>query len=68
MVMTCVTFNDLVRLNKQEKVAVKYTTMLRESVSMEFGKKFLNNFEIVQQLLGMCKLLVLVQCPYILNT
>jgi hypothetical protein len=52
MFMNCENFEDLVRLNQQEKVAVKYTTMLRESVSVEFGVIFKKNLEIVQELLG----------------
>lgn len=52
MEMTCEKFDDLVRLNQQEKVALKYTMLLRESLLVEFGVKFKKNFEIVQHLLG----------------
>jgi len=51
MVMTCEDFDDLVRLNQQERVAIKYTTMLRESASVKYGLKFLSNFRILNKLL-----------------
>jgi len=48
---SCKKFGDLVRINNQIVVARKYISMLRESVSMAFGRKFLHNFEIVNRLL-----------------
>jgi hypothetical protein len=55
MSMTCQNFGDLVRLNKQAQVGLKYATMLRKALAAEFAKKFLNNLEVVQHLLGMYK-------------
>jgi hypothetical protein len=52
MDMTCTQFSDLVRINAQVVVFLKYTSMLRESISFQFGLKFLRNFELVQVLLG----------------
>jgi hypothetical protein len=52
MDMTCQSFSDLVRINQQVVVAKKYTSMLRESISIQFGQKFKHNFEVLQVLLG----------------
>jgi hypothetical protein len=59
MNMTCTRFSDLVRINKQLVVALKYTTMLRESLSIKFGLKFQRNFELVQVLLGTLETLLM---------
>jgi hypothetical protein len=52
----CDSYEDLIRYNSQSKIAIKYLTMLRESVSLKFGLKFKDNFVRVQSLL---KLLIL---------
>jgi hypothetical protein len=51
--MACTDFKDLIRLNKQAEVGVKYVTTLRKAVAIDIGRKFLKNLEIVQHLLGM---------------
>ena len=51
---SCKSFSDLVRINGQIVVAQKYLSMLREAVSINFGWKFLRNFEAVnRQLLSL---------------
>jgi hypothetical protein len=59
MTMTCKRFSDLVRINKQLAVALKYTSMLRESLSIKFGLKFQRNFELLQVLLGTLETLLM---------
>lgn len=51
MNVKCETYEDLQRINKQIYVALKYVTLLRESASINFGKKFKKNFEYVNTLL-----------------
>ena len=51
MNMKCETYEDLVRINQQGSVAMKYLTFLRESVSIVFGAKFKKNFELIGNLL-----------------
>ena len=45
MNMKCENFEDLVRINKQISVTMKYLSLLRESASYAFGMKFKKNFE-----------------------
>ena len=52
MNMTCKTFEDLVRLNNQYSVGLKYTNLLRENAAVAFGNKFKKNLEIVSELLS----------------
>jgi len=47
----CQNYKDLIEWNKQEDMAVKYITMLKESVAEKFGLKFKRNFELIQELL-----------------
>ena len=51
MDMNCEGFEDLVRINAQSSVCMRYLTLLRESASLKFGMKFKNNFQIIQNLL-----------------
>jgi hypothetical protein len=53
MDMTCQKFSDLVRINQQLVVAKRYTLMLRDTISIPFGQRFKQNFELLQVLLGM---------------
>jgi hypothetical protein len=59
MDMTCEGFSDLVRINKQLAVALKYTSMLRKSLAIKFGLKFQRNFELLQVLLGTLETLLM---------
>ena len=51
MNMECENYEDLIRINQQFNVAIKYLSLLRESASYVFGMKFKKNFEIVGNLL-----------------
>lgn len=51
MNMKCEDFEDLVRINQQISVCMRYMTLLRELASLKFGKKFKKNFVLVQNIL-----------------
>eukprot|EP01126_Amoeba_proteus_P028818 TRINITY_DN2839_c0_g1_i1.p1 TRINITY_DN2839_c0_g1~~TRINITY_DN2839_c0_g1_i1.p1 ORF type:complete len:324 (+),score=56.64 TRINITY_DN2839_c0_g1_i1:164-1135(+) len=58
MSMKCVSFEDLVRINSQKKLALEYTLDLREELAVKFGCLFLKNFEILQVHLGQIETLL----------
>ena len=60
---SCVKFVDLVRINGHIEVAKKYTSMLRESLSIKFGRKFLHNFQAVNRLLHVVEALLSESSP-----
>ena len=51
MSMKCENYEDLIRINQQINIAMKYLSLLRESASYIFGMKFKKNYEIIRNLL-----------------
>ena len=51
MNMKCENYDDLVRINQQICVAIRYLTLLRKNVSLGFGLKFKKNFGLIGNLL-----------------
>ena len=51
MDMKCECFGDLIRINGHLGVCLRYLSLLRESASLKFGKKFKINFQRVQNIL-----------------
>lgn len=51
MSMKCENLEDLIRINQQFPIAMKYLVLLREKASISFGLKFKENFLKIQHLL-----------------